>query len=131
MKLKALDGFLALMFLLFAAVQYNDPDPGLWMLVYGAMVVVCVASIFHKYYVNLMIPMAGGYLILSALVVEGMLTWLSSPNRNLLFDDVAKMQYPYIEEAREFLGLLICLAVLLYLFVRHRKQPRKVSGTAS
>jgi hypothetical protein len=34
-----------------------------------------------------------------------------------LFDDVAKMQYPYIEEAREFLGLFICIAVLaLQLF---------------
>jgi len=53
--------------------------------------------------------------------VDGMLEWLGSPNRKLLFDNIAKMQYPYIEEAREFLGLLICIAVLLYFFVRHRK----------
>jgi hypothetical protein len=127
MKLKVLDGFLALLFLTFAIVQYNDPDPGLWMLVYGAMAVVCTASIFHKYYINVMIPMAGGYLILSALHVDGMLTWLGSPNRKLLFDDIAKMQYPYIEEAREFLGLLICIVALLYLFVRHNMHTRKTS----
>jgi hypothetical protein len=122
MKLKILDGFLTLMFVAFAAVQYNDPDPGLWMLVYGSMAVACAAAILNKFSPALMIPMAGGYLILSALHVDGMLTWLSSPNRKMLFDNIAKMQYPYIEEAREFLGLLICLAVLLYLFFRHRNK---------
>jgi hypothetical protein len=120
MKLKILDGFLALMFLTFAIVQYNDPDPGLWVLVYGAMAIACAAAVFNRFSTGLMIPMAGGYLILSALHVDGMLEWLGSENRKLLFDDIAKMQYPYIEEAREFLGLLICLIVLLYLFMRVR-----------
>src|SRR5689334_12508586 len=101
MKWKVLNGFLAAMFVVFAAVQVNDPDPGLWILVYGSIAVACVAAIFDKYSIGVMVPMAGGYLILSALHVDGMLQWLGSPNRKMLFDNLAKMQYPYIEEARE------------------------------
>ena len=126
MTRKITNGFLAAMFLLFAALQYNDPDPGLWMLVYGAMCVACVAAIFNRFSFPLMTVMAGGYLILSALHVDGMLQWLKSPNRKMLFDDVAKMQYPYIEEAREFLGLLICLIALLYLFYLQKKSKAVV-----
>jgi len=124
MKWKVFDGFLAVLFLVFAVVQINDPDPGLWMLVYGAMFIACAAAVFNKFSVGIMVPMAAGYLILSALHVEGMLMWLRSPNRKMLFDNIAKMQYPYIEEAREFLGLLICIATLLYLFYRQRAYSR-------
>lgn len=127
MKLKIFNGFLAALFLVFAALQYNDPDPGLWMLVYGAMAAACVAAIFNSFYLPVMIIMAGGYLILSALHVDGMLNWLKSPNRARIFDEVAKMQYPYIEEAREFLGLLICLMVLLYLFYVQRSVRRSAT----
>src|SRR5690349_12140637 len=102
MKLKILDGILGLMFIVFAALQLNDPDPILWVPIYGAMAAVCIASVFDRYSTKLMIPLAGAYLILSAMHVDGMLEWLGSPNRKLLFDNLAKMQYPYIEEAREF-----------------------------
>ena len=129
MTLKVTNGFLAALFLLFAVLQYNDPDPGLWMLVYGAMSIACATAIFNRFSLPLMTVMAGGYLILSALHVDGMLQWLKSPNRKLLFDDVAKMQYPYIEEAREFLGLLICLIALLYLFYLQKKS-RAVAKSA-
>ena len=129
MKWKLVNGFLAAMFLVFALVQINDPDPGLWILVYGIVCVACVAAIFNKYSLAIMVPMAGAYLIFSALHVDGMLQWLKSPNRNRLFDNVAKMQYPYIEEAREFLGLLICLAVILYLFYRQRAYARSQRET--
>jgi hypothetical protein len=121
MTVKVVNALLALMFFAFAAVQYNDPDPGLWIIIYGAMGVACAAAMFDYYSSPLMIGMVGGYLVLSALHVEGMLAWLNSQHRKEIFDDVAKMQYPYIEEAREFLGLLICLIVLQYLFYRERR----------
>jgi hypothetical protein len=37
------------------------------------------------------------------------------------------MQNPYIEEAREFLGLLMCVATLLYLFYRQRAFTKKTA----
>lgn len=120
--MKILKIILAILFVLFAYVQLNDPDPGLWILVYGVMAVLCVMAYFNKYPVRIMIVLASGYLILSVLHFDGMLEWLTSPNRKLLFDDFAKMQYWYIEEAREFLGLLVCLVVIIYFFYLSRKE---------
>lgn len=108
--------FFAVLFLLFVVVQFNDPDPLLWIIVYGAMVFVSVLSVKERYPLKLMTVMAGGFLIMTILYFDGFYEWLNSADRSLLFDDLAKMQFEYIEEAREFLGLLICLAVLIFYF---------------
>ena len=46
---------LALLFLSFASVQLNAPDPLLWVLIYGAMVAVCVMAAFKLYYPKVMV----------------------------------------------------------------------------
>lgn len=106
----------AIIFLLFAAVQYNDPDPFLWIAIYGMMTIVCGLAATGRYYKVIMIALMAGYVVYAALLLPACLTWLQSEDRSLLFDDIAKMQFPYIEETREFLGLLICLTVLLLNF---------------
>ncbi len=108
--------FFAVLFLLFVVVQFNDPDPLLWIIIYGSMVVVSIMSIYHKYPLKFMVVMAAGFLIMTVIYFDGFNDWLKSPDRSLLFDDIAKMQFQYIEEAREFLGLLICLFVLIFYF---------------
>lgn len=123
--MKILKIFFAVLFLLFALVQINDPDPLLWIVVYGSMMVVSIMSIYRKYSNGIMIVMAAGFLIMSVLYFDGFKTWLDSDDRSLLFDDLAKMQFAYIEEAREFLGLLICLAVLIFYFWLSRKPEPK------
>lgn len=115
----------AVLFFVFALVQLNDPDPLVWLIVYGAMVVVSVMSVFRRYPVRVMTVMAAGYLILTVMHFDGFTDWLASPDRRLLFDDLAKMQFPYIEEAREFLGLLICLFVLIFYFYLSRREEAK------
>jgi|ERR1051325_6920163 predicted membrane channel-forming protein YqfA (hemolysin III family) len=114
--------FFAVLFLLFALVQINDPDPLLWIVVYGSMMVISIMAIFHRYPTRFMVVMAAGFLIMTVLYYNGFAEWLSSSDRSLLFDDLAKMQFPYIEEAREFLGLLICLAVLLFYFALSKRR---------
>jgi hypothetical protein len=47
--------------------------------------------------------------------------WLKQDNKSALFDEIAKMRHPYIEETREFLGLFICIAVLVLQLVRAEK----------
>ena len=54
--------------------------------------------------------------------MPGVLEWLKQDDKSMLFDDVAKMQYPYVEEAREFLGLLICIIVLIVFIIRARRK---------
>ncbi len=120
---------LSLIFLAFAAWQINDPDPILWIIVYGAMVVVSIMTIFERYPTGIMIVMAAGYLVLTIQYFNGFAEWLGSADRSLLFDDIAKMDHLYIEEAREFMGLLINIVVLLfYFFLDWRKQRRRTEA---
>ena len=113
------------MFLVFASLQLNDPDPITWILIYGAMAVVCVMAAFDYYIRWLMIVQLIGYAVYAIILIPSFWTWLSSPDRSLLFDDLAKMQFPYIEESREFLGLLICITVVIVCWVRSSKRSEK------
>jgi len=115
---------LAAMFLTFAFLQINDPDPVIWILIYGAMAVLSIMAIFEFYPRKFIIGLTVLFVLYSALYVPGALEWLRQDNKSLLFDDLAKMQHPYIEETREFLGLLICIIVLIIFLVRSRKIRR-------
>ena len=117
---------LAIMFLLFAFVQINYPDPVIWILIYGAMAVLCIMAIFEFYPAKFTIGLLVLYVLYSIVYIPGVLEWLRQENKAMLFDDVAKMQYPYIEEAREFLGLLICITVLIVFVIRARR--KRISG---
>ena len=119
--MRILNSFLALMFMAFAFVQVNDPDPILWILIYGAMAVVSVMAIFEYYIPRLMWSIGLGYMAYAVILFPGMMDWYNSSDRSLLFDDIAKMQYPYIEEAREFLGLMICISALIFYLYRAAK----------
>ena len=126
--MRILNSILALMFLAFAFVQVNDPDPVLWILIYGVMAAISVMAIFEYYIPAFMYVLSVGYLVYLVILFPGMMDWFNSPDRALLFDDIAKMQYYYIEEAREFLGLLICVVVLGFYVWRSRviaNQPEK------
>lgn len=123
--MKVLNLVLAVLFVVFAFVQINDPDPVLWILIYGLMAVACVLAAFKYYYTKVLLIVLVGYIAYSFVLFSGVLEWLRSENKTLLFDDIAKMQYPYIEESREFLGLFICIAVLIMHLIHARNQRRK------
>lgn len=122
--MKVLNLILAAMFLLFAFVQLNDPDPVTWILIYGAMAAVCILAAFRyqtktfKIGLIVLLLSLGAY---SLIYLGGMREWMAQEDKSVLFDDIAKMQYPYIEEAREFLGILICIIVLIVQLVATRK----------
>lgn len=112
---------LAVMFLIFAFVQVNDPDPVIWILIYGAMAVLSIMAIFQFYPKKIIIGLLVLYVIYSFIYIPGVIEWLKQDNKELLFDDIAKMQFPYIEQAREFLGLFICIIVLISFTIRSRR----------
>ena len=113
---------LAVMFLSFAFLQVNDPDPVLWILVYGVMAVFAVMAIFEFFPRRFLLGYAVLLLGFSMVYIPGVLEWWSQDDRSVLFDDLAKMEHVYIEEAREFLGLVICEAVLIFYILRSRKR---------
>ena len=118
---------LAALFILFAFVQINDPDPVLWILIYGLMAVACILAAFGYYYPKVAAALLLAYLIYSFFLLPGVVQWLQSEDRSLLFDDIAKMQNIYIEEAREFLGLAFCILVLVIHLVSWRSITRKMA----
>ena len=103
---------LAVMFLVFAFVQINDPDPLLWIGIYGAMAVICVLAAFRIYSRAVLLVLLALFLVYTYVLIPGIREWLSQDDRTVLLDDIAKMEHPYIEEAREFLGLVICMLVV-------------------
>jgi hypothetical protein len=113
---------LTLVFLLFAFVQINDPDPILWILIYGNMAVLCVLAMFKMRFVYWIMATIVLYTIYAALLVGSAWEWLQSPDRSMLFDDIAKMQNLYIEETRECLGLLICISVAVFHLLTNKKR---------
>lgn len=118
--MRVVNFLLGIMFLVFAFLQLNDPDPVIWILIYGLMATFSIMAIFSFYPQRFLLAALAVFVLYSLLYVDGVIAWLGSDDRSALFDDVMKMQYWYIEEAREFLGLLICIAVLIFYIVRSR-----------
>ena len=119
--MRILSFILAIMFLVFAFVQVNDPDPIIWILIYGVMAVICVLAAFGIYPRKFMIGLAIAYSLYSIYYFPGIREWLHQEDKSLLLDNLAKMQFSYIEESREFLGLMICVLVLVFYLFKSRK----------
>jgi hypothetical protein len=119
--MKVVNFFLAIVFVLFAFVQVNDPDPVIWILIYGAMAVICVLAMFSFYPRKFLIGLLVLFVLYGLVFIPGVIEWLKQDNKSALFDEIAKMRHPYIEETREFLGLFICIAVLVLQLVRAEK----------
>lgn len=112
---------LAALFLIFAFVQVNDPDPILWIIIYGAMAVLAVLAMFRIYPRQVILTMLVLYIGYSLVYFRAVRQWLQSQDKFDLFDNVAKMNNLYIEESREFLGLWICISVLIFYWTRSRR----------
>jgi hypothetical protein len=99
---------LAILLGLFAYFQWNDPDPGVWMVYYGiAAVGAAVAATGRS--VNSWAWFCGGAsLVLLLQAVPGVQAyWTNSDGNGLL--QAMNRDYPYIEQTREFGGILVVL----------------------
>lgn len=116
---KIITGLLLAYFLFAAAVQYNDPDPVHWMLLYLTSAVACLFAILDRDRLPLLYALIGMAIIEMAITGEGFVTWLRVGKENLI---TAKMsaEKPYIELGREFLGATISLAVAMWQARRAR-----------
>lgn len=104
---------------LFAAVQFNDPDGLLWMLVYGVPAVLAlIAASRPQTYKS---PLLRAFLLLClVLAICGMVYfWPKSANW------WAQEVWWEVETAREGMGMMITVVVLaIILWVQHRLRRR-------
>jgi hypothetical protein len=109
-------------FLLFAALQYNDPDPWLWVPIYGYASLVCFLYARGKRpHFFAMLGMFGCLVYAAILLMKqnGVLSWATEHEAESLVQTM-KATKPWIENTREFGGLLIILLVLGLNYFKNR-----------
>lgn len=118
------NAILALIFILFAFVQLNDPDPFIWFSLYLLIAILCVASIFRKVPLALLYGFGLVLLFYAAMHLEFAIEWFLSEDKSELFGEMQKDKY-YLEGTREFLGLLIVILAVAYLILQNKKSKTK------
>jgi hypothetical protein len=112
--MKAFNIIFIFVFILFAAVQYNDPDPYLWIPIYLYPAVLSYLAIQHKYpkmgYL-FGFSIFGVYALYKLFDENGVVDWIKYHQASNIASTM-KAELPWVEESREFFGLVIILIVL-------------------
>ena len=128
--MKYLNIFFILLFVFSAALQYNDPDPYVWIPIYLYGAFICYRAIQHKYNPILYITglvVYGGYAVYLIFDKTGVLSWINEHNSESIVQSM-KATKPWIEETREFFGLmLLIIALVVNIILLKRK---KIKGSA-
>jgi hypothetical protein len=124
--MKYFHGFLILLFILFAYFQWNDPDAVLWTIIYGYVALLTGLTFTRIQIKWLVIIGIFGYALGILFYVPDFINWINSGMPSIAGQ--MKAESAFIELVREFLGLLICLLAIIYLFVYNRWRLRKIKG---
>lgn len=114
--MKLLYLILSVMFLVFAGLQLNDPDPIHWTLCYLAIAASCAMAAFGKYpkwWLWGVTAIIGIWMLIAS---PAFFRWVQGgfPNIAGQMED----SRPIIEETREFGGLVIAFLVMLSIALR-------------
>jgi len=113
--MKVFNWFFIVCFILFAAVQYNDPDWYKWIPIYLYPAFLCWQAIKGKFNGLLYLLgylVFGGYAVYKVFDKDGLIDWIKFHNASSITETM-KANHPWVEESREFFGLLIILAVMV------------------
>ena len=115
------------LFIVSAALQYNDPDPYIWMPLYLYSAWLCFMA-FRKqfniklYWIGLAVYLC--YAIFLFFDKTGVLNWAQEHHAENIAQSM-KAAKPWIEETREFFGLLILMGVLLTNMIWNSRLKRE------
>ncbi len=119
--MKITNSIIALLFASFAIVQYNDPDPWLWMLFYAFAALLSLMAVFGQFNKWLLLAGILASLLWMATLVPGVIDWFQKGMPSIAGS--MKAESPHIEWMREFLGLFLVL--LNFLFIRYQFTKQK------
>lgn len=130
--MKILNIVFIVLFLLSAALQYNDPDPFVWIPIYLWGAILCFLAIRGKYfpsfyYLGLLVFIVyGSYLFFSK---TGVWYWWTEHDAENIVQSM-KATKPWIEETREFFGLLLLIIslVLNMIWLKNKRKAEKTSA---
>jgi hypothetical protein len=131
--MKVTNWFFIVFFVFSAALQYNDPDPYVWMpfYLYGAF--LCYQATRKKYNPALYLIGIVIYVSYAAYLFfdkTGVLNWTEEHNAESIVQSM-HAEKPWIEETREFFGLIILIATLLINSIWLRNSSRNIHSTAN
>lgn len=112
-----------LLFIVFAALQYNDPDPYIWIPIYLYAAFLCWRAYKGHFDRTLYLTgfaALGLYALLLFFDKTGVVSWLKDHNAESITQSM-KASQPWIEETREFFGLLIVLVVMLINWMHFKR----------
>jgi len=130
--MKVFNIFFCFIFILFAALQYNDPDPYIWMPVYLYTAFLCWLAFRNRFYPKAYIAgiiVYAAYAVYKIFDANGLIDWLTKHDAQNIAETM-KAEKPWIEETREFFGLLILIVVLLINFFYARRSNHKTTKEA-
>ncbi|MCP4884051.1 MAG: hypothetical protein GY908_09675 [Flavobacteriales bacterium] len=111
---KLINWIISVIFLLFAFVQLNDPDPYVWLAIYGLIAILFAISNFRHIPKIIIQVFITGLVFFALYHVGYFYDWLLSNDKSELFRDMI-YDKPYVEGTREFMGLIIAVGALIFL----------------
>jgi hypothetical protein len=123
--MKTFNYLFTLIFIVFAALQYNDPDPFLWIPIYLYPAFICFQEARNKkvlkelYQIGFIgfVP----YAIYKMFDTNGIIDWIKFHNASSIASTM-KAETPWVEESREFFGLAI---ILIVMAINYKKTFKK------
>ena len=123
--MKIFNYIFTLIFIVFAALQFNDPDPLLWVPIYLYPAFICFQEARNKkvlkelYQIGFIgfVP----YAIYKMFDTNGIIDWIKFHNASSIASTM-KAETPWVEESREFFGLVI---ILIVMAINYKKTFRK------
>ncbi len=125
--MKVFNILFSLLFLIFAGLQYNDPDPYIWIPIYLYAAVLCWLAFKNKFYPAAYlfgIAIYAGYALYLFFTRDGVLDWVQKHNAENIAGSM-KATSPWIEDTREFFGLLILIIVMAVNYIYAKRKGRK------
>ena len=102
-------------FLGFAYLNFNDIDWYLWVPIYVAVAICCGLAAYGLYYPKVYLGLTAFYLVYAIKLFfakDGVRDWIVKYRKPSLVETM-QAEKPYIENTREFFGLLIIAAALI------------------
>lgn len=116
--MKVFNIIFSILFLISAGLQYNDPDPYVWMPIYLYGTVLCWLAFRNRYYPKALVAGIIVYAVYAVYLFfanDGVLDWMQKHHAENIAGSM-KATNPWIEETREFFGLIILIVVLAVNF---------------
>ena len=128
--MKVFNIIFCVIFIIFAGLQYNDPDPYVWMPIYLFSALCCGLAAGHRFYPRWYIAGIIIYLVYAVYLFftkDGVVDWVTQHQAENIAQTM-KAGKPWIEDTREFFGLFICIVALAINFFYSRSKTRALNN---